>query len=131
MTNLGLFILRVSTASCMMVHGWQKLQMLESGGAAEFPDVIGIGGATTLYLAIFSEFICAALILIGFVTRLATIPLIITMFIAVFIVHANDGFQMQEIGALYLTIFVFILIAGPGKYSIDHLIYKKTKPTHY
>lgn len=131
MSNLGLFILRISAASCMMVHGFQKYQMLQSGDFSQFPDPIGVGKATSLYLAIFAELICAALIFIGLATRLAAIPLVITMFIAVFVIHASDGFQAQELGGLYLAIFLFLMIAGPGKYSVDHIIYKKTKSSGY
>ena len=42
-----------------------------------------------------------------------------TMFIVVFIVHINDGWEKIETPLLYLFGFVTIFFCGPGKYSID------------
>ncbi|MEQ7800400.1 DoxX family protein [Pedobacter sp. ASV1-7] len=119
-----LLILRVGIASFMMVHGYQKLGMLTAGGEIQFGDPIGVGIATSLYLAVFAEFFCSIFLLLGFATRLATIPLIITMVIAVFIVHAADGFDKKEMGLHYLLAYVFLFVSGPGKYSIDQMISK-------
>ncbi|WEK20553.1 MAG: DoxX family protein [Candidatus Pedobacter colombiensis] len=119
-----LLVLRISIASFMIVHGYQKLGWLTAGGEIQFGDPIGVGAAASLYLAVFAEFFCSIFLLIGLGTRLATIPLIITMLIAVFIVHAPDGFDKKEMGLHYLLVYVFLLVSGPGKYSIDHIISK-------
>ncbi len=120
-----LLILRIGIASFMIVHGYQKLGWLTAGGEIQFGDPIGVGQAASLYLAVFAEFFCSIFLLLGFCTRLATVPLIITMLVAVFIVHAADGFGKQEIGLHYLLVYVFLLVVGPGKYSIDHIISKR------
>lgn len=119
-----LLILRIGIASFMIVHGYQKLGMLTAGGEIQFGDPIGVGDAASLYLAVFAEFFCSIFLLVGFATRLATIPLIITMVVAVFIVHAPDGFDKKELGLHYLLGYVFLLVSGAGKYSVDHLISK-------
>lgn len=119
-----LLILRIGIASFMIVHGYQKLGMLTAGGEIQFGDPIGVGDAASLYLAVFAEFFCSIFLLLGFATRLATIPLIITMVVAVFIVHAPDGFDKKELGLHYLLGYVFLLVSGAGKYSVDHLISK-------
>ncbi|WP_316815652.1 DoxX family protein [Pedobacter nyackensis] len=117
-----LLVLRVCIASFMIVHGYQKLGWLTAGGEIQFGDPIGVGAAASLYLAVFAEFFCSIFLLLGFATRLATIPLIITMIVAVFIVHAPDGFDKKELGLHFLVAYVFLLVSGPGKYSIDQLI---------
>lgn len=117
-----LLVLRVCIASFMIVHGYQKLGWLTAGGEIQFGDPIGIGATASLYLAVFAEFFCSIFLLLGFATRLATIPLIITMLVAVFIVHAADGFDKKEMGLHYLVAYVFLLVSGPGKYSVDQLI---------
>lgn len=119
-----LLILRIGIASFMIVHGYQKFGMLTAGGEIQFGDPIGVGDAASLYLAVFAEFFCSIFLLLGFATRLATIPLIITMVVAVFIVHAPDGFDKKELGLHYLLGYVFLLVSGAGKYSVDHLISK-------
>lgn len=119
-----LLVLRVGIASFMIVHGYQKLGWLMAGGEIQLGDPIGVGMAASLYLAVFAEFFCSIFLLLGLGTRLALIPLIITMIVAVFIVHAADGFDKKELGLHYLLVYVFLLVSGPGKYSIDNMISK-------
>ncbi|WP_316793977.1 DoxX family protein [Pedobacter frigoris] len=117
-----LLVLRVAFAAFMIVHGYQKLGWITAGGEIQFGDPIGVGPVASLYLAVFAEFFCSILLLLGLATRIAVIPLIITMLVAVFIVHAPDGFDKKEMGLHYLVVYLFILVAGAGKYSIDHII---------
>ena len=120
--NFALLVLRVAFSAFMMVHGYGKLQSLTAGGEIQFGDPIGIGAPASLALAVFAEFFCSILLILGLATRLAVIPLIITMLVAVFIAHGGDDFGKKELGLHYLVVYLFIFIAGPGKYSIDHLI---------
>lgn len=131
-TNMMLFILRATVSCFMLVHGIGKWQMLMSGAdTSQFPDPLGVGHSASLSLAVFAEVICSGLLFVGFATRLVVIPLIITMVIAVFVVHGEQGFQERELATLYLLIYLVLFVTGSGKYSIDHFIYKKTKPTNY
>lgn len=131
-TNIMLFIIRAAVSCFMLVHGIGKWKMLMSGAdTSMFPDPLGVGHTASLSLAVFAEVICSILLFVGFATRLVVFPLIITMIIAVFIVHGADGFQERELGSLYLLIYLLLFVTGSGKYSIDHFIYKKTKPSNY
>ena len=116
--NIGLLLLRIGFAGLMLTHGIPKLMQLLDGNFS-FGDPIGIGAIASLILTVFAEAICAALVLIGFKARLACIPLIITMLVAVFIVHAADPIGKKELGIVYLVAFTAIALMGPGKYSID------------
>ena len=124
--SFALLILRLVVGSFMLVHGIQKLELLKAN-PVQFADPIGIGEPASLTLAVFAELICSALLILGLLTRLAIIPLIITMLVAVFIVHSADGFEKQELGALYLGIYVVLIITGAGKYSVDRLIAKRKR----
>lgn len=117
-----LLVLRVAIGAFMLVHGYQKLQWILAGGELQFADPIGLGVPASLYLTVFAEFFCSILLILGLATRLAIIPLIILMIVAVFIVHGSDGFEKQEIGLLFLVAYLFLLVTGPGKYSIDRFI---------
>jgi len=116
--NLGLAFLRISAAALILTHGFPKFQKLLSGDL-EFGDPLGIGGAPSLFLAIIGEFICPILVIIGFKTRWAAVPTVITMAVAAFIVHGADPFGVKEKALLFLVLFVSIIFLGPGKYSID------------
>ena len=129
--NIVLFLVRISVACFMLTHGLKKLDLLLSGETIQFADPLGMGQTVTLILVIFAEVVCSGLLLIGLATRLAVIPLIITMAIAVFVIHNTDGFEKQELGGIYLIIFVLLLVTGSGKYSFDHLISRKKRKYFY
>jgi len=122
--NFGLLILRIGIGVFMLTHGWPKLVKLMSGAEIQFLDPFGIGAKPSFILAMFAEFFCSILLIFGFATRWVVIPLMITMLVAIFIAHATDGFQKQELPAHYVLVYVFILLVGPGKFSVDHLISK-------
>lgn len=124
--NWALLILRVMAGAFLLTHGWGKMMNLIGPGPIQFADPIGIGVNTSLVLAVFAEFLCAILIILGLGTRLAAIPLIINFAVAGFIVHAPDAFQVKEMALLYLGMFIIIGITGAGKYSADYLITRKS-----
>lgn len=123
--DVALLFLRLVSAGFMLwAHGWGKLSNF-SEYATKFPDPLGVGATPSLILAVFAEFFCAILVIIGFATRLALTQLIATMIVAGFIVHGADPFQKKELALVYLTIFSTLFLMGPGKFSIDHMIVKK------
>jgi putative oxidoreductase len=126
--NAVLLILRLSAAALMLTHGYPKLIKLFSGGEIQFADPIFMGPVISLILAVFAEFFCSILIGIGLGTRLASVPLIFTMAVAAFIVHASDPIGGKEKALLFLVIYITLFVTGSGKYSIDYLINRgKTK----
>jgi putative oxidoreductase len=122
-----LLIARVAIAVLMLVHGLPKLAMLFSGEPISFPGIMGMSPALSLFLAVFSEVVCSVLILFGLGTRLAVLPLIMTMLIAVFYFHMEDPFSSKELGLHYLLVYVLLFITGSGKYSADNLLLEKTR----
>lgn len=124
--HFWLLIFRVGVSGLMLTHGYPKaLKLLD--GNMQFGDPLGIGAGLSFVLAVFAEAVCSVLIILGLGTRLATIPIIITMATAAFIVHAEDPIGKQELPLLYLLAFITILITGPGKYSLDQGLGKKGK----
>ena len=119
--DLSLLLVRLAAGGFMFTHGFGKLV----NGNFEFGDPIGLGPELSLGLTVFAEILCASLVLVGLFTRLAVIPLIITMLVAVFIVHADHDFGKKELGLFYLINYLVIFLSGAGKYSLDKLILKK------
>lgn len=122
--DLSLLLVRIATGGFMFTHGWGKLVKLVNGNF-EFGDPIGVGIELSLILTVFSEIICAFFILVGLFTRLAAIPLIITMVVAVFVVHLDHDFGKKELGLLFLINYLVLFLSGAGKYSIDTLLRNK------
>ncbi len=124
--NLWLLISRVAIGLLMLTHGIPKLQMLMSGNI-QFANPFGIGTTLSLVLCVFAEVICSVLLILGLATRLAAVPLIINMLVAVFIALSTQPFGKKELGIMYLLFYFGFLILGAGKYSIDHFIAGKSK----
>ncbi|MFH4968336.1 DoxX family protein [Gaetbulibacter sp. M240] len=124
LVNLVSLFLRIGVGAMMLTHGYPKFERL-FGETISFPEVLGMSASVSLFLAVFSEFFCSILLILGLFTRLASIPLIITMLIAVFLIHGDDPFSRQELGLHYIIAYVSILILGSGKYSLDYYIMKR------
>ncbi|MBS4060101.1 MAG: DoxX family protein [Bacteroidetes bacterium] len=122
--HIWLLVSRVLISVFMLTHGWPKLMRFFSEESIKFADPLGIGVIPSLLLAVFSEVVCSVFIILGLGTRAASIPLIITMMVAAFIVHADDPFARKEMALLYLLGYIMLLILGSGKYSIDRYFRK-------
>ena len=110
----------------MLPHGWGKLMMLVSGQHA-FADPMGIGQLPTLVLAVFSEFVCPILLLVGFKTTWAAVPPALTMAVAAFVIHFQDPWSKKELALLYLVGFVVVGLLGSGRYSLDAFLEGRLK----
>uniref|UniRef100_UPI0040473164 DoxX family protein n=1 Tax=Algoriphagus sp. TaxID=1872435 RepID=UPI0040473164 len=117
--DLGLLLVRLLAGGMMLTHGIPKISRFFGEGPVKFADPFGLGPEISLGLAIFAEVGCSFLVMIGFKTRWATIPLMITMLVAVFYAHAADPFSKKELPLLFFTLFLSILISGGGRYSVD------------
>lgn len=122
--NLALLILRITVAVLMLMHGTPKLVKLISGDFG-FLDPIGIGSGLSLFLATFAEFFCSVLILIGYRTRLAAIPLIITMLVALLVVHSDDSVFDHLNILLYIFVYGMLLHLGGGKFGLTYYLQNK------
>lgn len=118
--DIALLLLRVVFGASMIIgHGWGKMMRLFSADPIKFADPFGLGPTTTLVLVVFAEVLCAALLVVGLFTRWATIPLIITMAVAIVMIHWGDPYGKVEKAILFLSAYLAILLAGPGYYSAD------------
>lgn len=127
---LPALVARVTMFGIFAMTGWGKLGNLpkvtkfftELGIPWPHFNAIMVGG---------SELICGVLLLIGLFTRLATIPLIVDMAIALATARAEKiGGFFDLVGQeefLYIVILLWLLVAGAGSVSIDGLIGRKLK----
>lgn len=123
---------RVIFGLLLMAHGidkWRHFEVL----ASSFPDPIGLGSRTALTLAIFAEVFCAAGVVAGAFYRLALIPVIFTMGMALLVVHHGDLFAVKELALAYLAVFTLLFLAGPGDFALDRIIgprFSARRPRH-
>lgn len=116
--------LRIITGLMFMQHGTQKIFSFpaEARGPFELMSQMGIGGVL--------ELVGGALIVIGLFTRPVAFLMSGMMAVAYFQFHAIPGglFPMVnggELAALYCWVFLYLVFAGPGAFSVDRILSKK------
>ncbi|MCR9203799.1 MAG: DoxX family protein [Halobacteriovoraceae bacterium] len=123
--DLACLVARLTFGATMFIaHGLPKL-MSFSQKMNVFPDPLGVGSSLSLGLTIFAEVICAGLVAFGVFTRFVSIPLGITMLVAMLLVHGGDPWQKKEMAFLYLCGYIITGLLGSGRFSLDFLIRKK------
>lgn len=122
--HLALLLMRFSAGILMMPHGYSKLIHFAER-KDKFMNFLGLGSTLSLVLVISAEFFCSILLAAGLMTRLVLVPLTIAMLVAVFKAHNGEIFGDGETAFLYLTVYVVLLISGPGKYSMDKMVLKR------
>ncbi|AQW29923.1 DoxX family protein [Ralstonia syzygii subsp. celebesensis] len=117
--HAGLLFLRVAGGALLLyVHGLPKV-LHYSQELARIEDPFHLGAAPTLLLAILSETVCPLLIALGVLTRLACLPIVFLLLVALLVVHREWSIADGQFGWLLLTLFVTVLIAGPGRFSLS------------
>lgn len=124
---LGPLFLRLGVGSVFAVHGWQKFD----GGVANFAKVLaGLdvpAPEIVAWLQTMAEGLGGLLLILGLLTRYATLPLIATMIGAILLVKVNVGFVVPgksgaEIDAALLAGLLCLLFIGPGRISLDAMM---------
>ena len=119
--SIILLVARLIFGFLFLNHGIAKWNAFV-GFAETFPDPIGIGSTLSLWLVLFAEIFCSIGFMLGALFRLSLIPMIFTMCIAVFVIHAGDPLDIKELSLMYLAIFALLFITGPGRFSIDGIL---------
>lgn len=130
-SNLGRLFIRLFVGVMFLQFGIRHLvnyRLL----VGDFPTMLGLSSAACLNLMILIELLCSIFIMIGFLTRLAVIPSIFSMIAAEWhIIHdllpntelyGISSTQPGYLPIMFIGIFLFIIIAGPGKISVDYFI---------
>jgi putative oxidoreductase len=123
---LGLLILRVVLGVGLMLHGWSKIQK-PFGWMGDS----GVHGALQA-LAALAEFGGGAALVFGFLTPLACLGVLCMMSGAWWLQHRGDpwinpGGKSFELTSLYFTAALALLFTGPGRFSVDALIWGRKK----
>ncbi|SCK30171.1 DoxX family protein [Vogesella sp. LIG4] len=117
--DAGLLFLRLAGSSLLLyVHGLPKL--LHYGSELQhIDDPLQLGRGLTLLLALFAEIVCPLLIAAGWLTRLATLPILFLLVVSILLVHPEWDVASGQFAWLLIIVFGSIALAGPGRYSID------------
>lgn len=129
-SNLGRLFIRLFVGLMFMQFGIRHLINFNEISNT-FPGTLGMSHETSLIVMIVIELVCSLFIMTGFLTRLATIPPILSMILAEHYILADmqtvspyliDSIQPGYLPIMFIGIYFYIILAGPGKISLDYFI---------
>lgn len=121
-------VARLAVGWIFLQTGWGKLN--------DLPKVVGYFAELGIPapqiqapLAAATEFLCGALILLGLATRLASLPLIGVMLVAILTALRGDIHELSDLFGLseflYIALLLWLGAYGAGPISLDHIFAKK------
>ena len=120
-------VMRLIVGLLFACHGAQKVLgwFPKPGSPPGPPDLLmTVGG--------WIELICGLLIAIGLLTRLSAFISSGMMAVAYFMAHAKGGFfpivNRGELAVVYTWLFLFIVFYGPGRWSVDAMMGRRSSP---
>lgn len=127
-SNLSRLFLRLFVG-VMFLHVCVR-QFMDLGHLPEgFDGFWGMAPDTSMMMLIIIESVCATLIIMGFLTRIAVIPPLVVMCVAEVFAYSSYEtvtptlFTFQPgYPVMFIGIFLFLLLSGPGKISLDYII---------
>lgn len=119
--DMGLLFMRVAAALLLMaVHGLPKLLDWQAQ-LKQIEDPFGLGPTLTLSFAVFAEVICPVLIIAGVYARLACLPVLAVLAVALVIVHPEWSLEQGQFAWLLVILFGGLAITGPGAWTLPRL----------
>ncbi|MBP3299688.1 MAG: DoxX family protein [Muribaculaceae bacterium] len=128
--NMGRLFLRLFVGIMLMQFGLRQLSGFAET-ADSFPAVLGMNSEWSLIVMITIEIVCSLCIMAGFLTRVSCVPPFVAMLIAEITLIAGNvdmtmmvqpWYQQNYLPIMFMGIFFFLFIVGPGKISVDYLI---------
>ena len=128
---VGLLVLRLVAGAAMMLHGWPKIQHATSWMGPDAP----VPGALQAMAAV-AEFGGGLCWILGLLTPMASFLILCTMAVATWMAHLSQGHPFvattpggpsYEPALGYLAIAVALMLVGPGRLSLDALVFGRRK----
>ncbi len=88
----------------------------------EYPSLWGLSSADIVSLVGVIEAVAGALLAAGLLTRITSAVMTVVMIGAAFLLFPHQSFDQAELKVVYGGIYIFLLIAGAGRYSLDRLV---------
>lgn len=129
-TNLGRLFLRLFVGVMLLQFGVRQIMDLEASSLM-YPSILGISPSALNILMIIIEIGCSIFIMFGFLTRLMVLPPLIAMMIGeYYLLHTLTAeasyhlswMQPGYLPIMFMGIYFFILLVGPGKISVDYFL---------
>ena len=123
----GLVLIRVAVGVFMMYHGWEVFDKDKMSEYAKWLAEMKFTSPVLMaYLGKGSELLSGLFITIGLFTRIAIIPLMVTMLIICFGLGKGRIFMEDQHPFLFILLSLVFFFTGAGKWSADYLLFSRT-----
>ena len=128
--NMGRLFLRLFIGIMLMQFGVRQIEQFDLLKDI-FPRVIGMTSHATLIVMICIEIVCSTFIMFGFLTRIMTIPPFVAMVLSEYYLlhdYVHEAAYLLDwqnpgyVPILFMGIYFFLLLVGPGKISVDYFL---------
>lgn len=130
-SNLARLFMRLFVGIMFLQFGIRHLVNFDAL-CSTFPTVFNLSSECSLIIMITIELVCSLFIMVGFLTRLSLIPPICSMIAAEYYilhdmlpnlpVYGLDSTDPGYLPIMFIGIYIYLLIAGAGKISLDYFI---------
>ncbi|MEC5145889.1 DoxX family protein [Chitinophaga sp. 212800010-3] len=122
----GLVFIRVMAGLLIFVHGLGIFsQGHMEGNIAWLTDLHFPAPVLMAYLGKGTELAGGILLILGLLTRPVALALVINMSVITFMMGSGKIFEDDQPPFLFLVLFLFLLVTGGGKYSLDKWLFDK------
>jgi len=129
---LGPLVARITLGVLFISTGWGKVHNLAKVTAYFAELGIPLPGIQAPMVS-FIELIGGALLVIGLASRVAALPLMASMAVAILTAQRENVHGLADLFGLvewtYLALLLWVALAGPGKVSLDQLIFGRNRAT--
>ena len=123
----GLLITRIILGSFLIFHGWEFFDADKMKEYQQWDAFKSSSGEFLVYAGKGAELLAGFLFVFGFLTRIASLLTIGTMFYIAFLLGNGKIFTNDQHPVLFILISLLFIFTGAGKYSLDHMIFDKNK----
>ncbi|MNE38235.1 hypothetical protein D3C80_1321280 [compost metagenome] len=120
----GMLLFRIVVSiQLIIVHGLKKVG-IGTDFRESVPNPLDFPCWFMESFVIASNLVFPLFVIVGYYTRLATIPILLVTLSGYFIVHWNEPLLISDVPFMYSLSFLLIAFCGPGKYSFDNFLRK-------
>ena len=121
----GLGIVRIFFGAFMVYHGWEVFDETKMQDYSKWMSDLKLPAPAFMsYLGKAIELIAGIFVLAGLLTRIAIIPIALTMLFICFFIGKGRIFMEEQHPFMFVLLSLLFFLAGPGRWSLDKAIFK-------
>ena len=122
--TMGLILIRITLGLFLIYHGWEILDPVKMKEYQQWDAFKNPSGEFMVYAGKAAELVAGILYVVGFLTRFASLLVIGTMGYIAFFLGNGIIWNNDQHPFLFILLALVFFFTGPGKLSLDKMIFK-------